>query len=245
MHALTDEQRRMLDEQGFLLLPGLLSTEAIQEVRARLEALWEEEGQDAGSENYIEAGARRLANLAGKGDLFRPLFAHPLVLAAARHVVGPDVRLSMLNARDALPGSGARQPFHADTDSGGKPDAKGYYACTAIWMLDDFTAQNGATRLVPGSHHSGKLPKEGMADIFGPHLEEVVVTGTEGDVLVFNGHCWHAGGENRTRKGRCALLAHYLRADIPRAENRQQCLSPEVTARMTQEELALLGVEEA
>jgi ectoine hydroxylase-related dioxygenase (phytanoyl-CoA dioxygenase family) len=245
MTALTTEQRDRIEKEGYVVLPGLLSPAEVEEVLARLEALWVEEGAEAGRENYIEPGVRRLANLANKGDIFRKIFAHPLVLAVTEAVMGPDARLSMLNARDVPPQqTGVGQAFHSDTDNSGRPDARGYYSCTAIWMLDEFTIDNGATRLIPGTHLTGKTPKDVLADPYAPHPDEIIMTGKPGDVAVFNGHCWHAGGVNQTMKPRRAILAHYLRADIPRPADRRQHLSPEVKVRLSPRELEILGLDE-
>lgn len=245
MGTLTEAQKMQMDEEGYIILPTLLSTSEVEQVIARVEALWQEEGEAAGQENYIEAGVRRLANLANKGDIFRKLFAHPLVLAAAETVMGPDVRLSMLNAREVPPQADiAKQPFHSDTDNSGLPDEKGFYSCTAIWMLDDFTPENGATRIIPKTHLSYKVPKQVMSDTYASHPDEIALTGKAGDVGVFNGHCWHAGGLNQTKNPRRAILAHYLRADIPRPADRRQHLSPEVRATMSSRELEILGLDE-
>lgn len=247
MTMLTADQLVTLDEKGFLLLPGLLSPEKLGQVIDRLETLWAEEGATAGRENYnaVEADARRLANLANKGEIFRELFAHPLVLAVAETVMGPQVRLSMLNAREVPPREkGGKQAFHSDTDNAGKPDKQGFYSCTAVWMLDPFTEANGATRIVPGTHHSGQVPTEAMADPYATHPAEVVMTGQAGDVAIFNGHCWHAGGLNHTDRPRRAILAHYLRADIPRPPDRRQHISPEVRASLSPREIELLGLDE-
>lgn len=243
MDTLTEAQKHQLDTDGYVLLPQVLTPTDVIALTNYLEMLWQTEGEQAGAENYIETRARRLANLANKGDIFRAIFAHRLILAGVAHVMGPNIHLSMLNARDALPHADDRQPFHCDTDNSGKPDALGYSACTAVWMLDDFTVENGATRFVPGSHLSHKVPKEVMADIFAPHPNELSLTGQRGDVLVFNGHCWHAGGQNQSDGTRRAILAHYLRADIPRSADRRQHISPEVQARVTPAELAILGVD--
>ncbi len=247
MTTLTTDQKQHLETQGYVLLPGLLSPEMVAQVIDRLEALWAEEGAAAGQENYnaLEKDVRRLANLANKGEIFHQLFAHPLVLAAAETVMGPDVRLSMLNAREVPPHyGGQRQAFHSDTDNAGKPDAQGFYSCTTVWMLDPFTAENGATRLVPGTHRSGVVPAEVLPDVTAPHPQEIILSGQPGDVAIFNGHCWHAGGVNQTGGPRRAILAHYLRADIPRPTDRRQHISPEMQATLTPRELELLGVGE-
>jgi ectoine hydroxylase-related dioxygenase (phytanoyl-CoA dioxygenase family) len=149
----------------------------------------------------------------------------------------------MLNAREALPSAGPSQPLHSDADHGAKPDSKGYLACTAIWMLDDFTRQNGATRLIPGTLRNPQLPQEALADVLAPHPDEIVVEGRAGDVLVFNGHCWHAGGANRSQARRRAVLVHYVRADQPQRLDQKQALSPAVQAALSPAERELLGLD--
>ena len=241
---MNDGQRKQLDEQGYLLLSGVLSAAAVAQVAARAEALWAAEGAQAGSENYIEPGVRRLANLANKGAAFRRLMVHPAVLEAVHSVLGPRVRLNMLNARDALPGGTAVQPLHTDADHGAKADAQGYLVCTAIWMLDAFTRENGATRLVPGTHRSPALPKEVLADVLAPHPDEIYVTGQPGDVFIFNGHCWHAGGANHTQHARRAILAHYARADQPQRLNQKESIAPAVQAVLSPLEREILGLDD-
>jgi len=238
------EQRDQLGHQGFLLLKGVLSPEQVAEVVAKAEAVWAAEGAQAGSENYLEPGVRRLANLANKGDAFRRLMVHPMVLEAVHSVLGPQVRINMLNARDALPRGTAVQPLHTDADHGAKADAQGYLVCTAIWMLDPFTRENGATRLVPGTHRSTALPKEVLADVLAPHPDEIYVTGQPGDVFIFNGHCWHAGGANHTDSARRAILAHYARADQPQRLNQKESISPEVQAALSPLERQVLGLDD-
>ena len=226
----------------------LLSRAEVEAVNARLGALWEQEGDAAGSENtYVEPGVRRLANLIDKGLVFRPTFVNPLVLEAARSVLGEAINLAMLNARNVLPDPGSRrQPFHTDTDTnqnGGKPDAIGYLTCTAIWLLTESTAENGATRVLPGTHRTGKLPEEVLADPHAPQPGEVVLAGEPGDVCIVNGHLWHCGGANHSPFGRRSLLAHYVRPDVHRDPHRRPRLSPETRAQLSPEELQLLGVD--
>jgi ectoine hydroxylase-related dioxygenase (phytanoyl-CoA dioxygenase family) len=241
---MNDQQRKQLDEQGYLIFKNSLSSSQIEALLARLEELWAVEGDKAGEENYIETGVRRLANLANKGRIFRETYAHPQVLEVVEAVMGPDVRASMVNARDVPPNTGVRMPFHMDSDKGRVRDEKGYSAATAIWMLDEFTVENGATAFVPGSHLLGKSPKEVLPDLNASHPEEIIIQGQPGDVLVFNGHCWHAGRPNLTDSHRRALLVHYLRADVPRPENRRQHLDAEIQAELSPRERELLGLDD-
>jgi ectoine hydroxylase-related dioxygenase (phytanoyl-CoA dioxygenase family) len=242
---MNDGQRQQLDEQGYLIFRSLLSPAEIEAILARLEELWAAEGDRAGEENYIEPGVRRLANLANKGEIFRRLYAHPQVMEVVEAVMGQGVRAAMVNARDVSPHTGVRMPFHMDSDKGRVRDEKGYSAATAIWMLDEFSVPSGATAFVPGSHRWGKSPRDALVDLNASHPEEVVIEGQPGDVLVFNGHCWHAGRPNETGNHRRAVLIHYLRADVPRPENRRQHLDSDQAAALSPGERELLGLDDA
>jgi ectoine hydroxylase-related dioxygenase (phytanoyl-CoA dioxygenase family) len=237
-------QREQLDKDGYLIFKNLLAPEQVTNILSRLEELWAMEGDQAGEENYIEPGVRRLANLANKGEIFRHLYAHPQVLEVVEAVMGPEMRASMVNARDVPPHTGVRMPFHMDSDKGRVRDATGHSAATAIWMLDEFSVASGATAFVPGSHLSGKSPKEVLTDLNASHPDELIIEGQPGDVLVFNGHCWHAGRPNETENHRRAILVHYLRADVPRPENRQQHLDEIHVAVLSPGERDLLGLDD-
>lgn len=239
-----ENQTVQLEQDGYVILNRMLGASELASLRQRLEELWDQEGDAAGKENYIEAGARRLANLADKDERFRALMCNPRVLEFVQTVIGPDIRLNMLNARDALPNSEGAQPLHADTDHGGVPDARGYYVCTVIWMIDDFTRANGATRLVPGSQRSGKVPKEVLSDPFAAHANEIFVEGKAGDVIIFNGHAWHAGGANKTGQRRRAILIHYVRADHPAHLNYKEAISPQLREHLSPIERQILGLDD-
>src|SRR5919108_537338 len=103
-----EQQRKQLDEQGYLIYRNVLSPAQVETILARLEELWAAEGDHAGEENYIEPGVRRLANLANKGQIFRNVYAHPQVLEVVEAVMGPEVRASMVNARDVPPHTDVR-----------------------------------------------------------------------------------------------------------------------------------------
>jgi len=222
---LTDADRQQLDREGYLVLPGLMSAELLESLRHRVEELFAEEGARAGSEFKQEPGARRLANLVNKGRVFEEVILTPSVLDAMEHVLGPRFKLSSLNVRSADPFSESDQPLHAD--SGAVADERGYWVANSVWMLDDFTPENGATRMVPGSHRWGQAPPPGMYE---PHSQQQLVTGTAGTVVVMNAHMWHGGTANRTDAPRRAMHVYYTRWDKPQQQYQKALLDADVQA---------------
>ena len=235
-------RRHELDERGWTAIEAVLSPSRLERLVQRIDALFAEEAERAGSEFRPEPGARRLANLADKGDVFVECLLEPVVLELVAHVLGPRFKLSSLNARSAEPGDAAAQPLHADM--GALPDARGYWVCNALFMLDDFTRTNGSLRAVPGSQKSGRLPAEALADPRSPHPSEVLVTGRAGDVVVMNAHLWHAGTANRSPRRRLALHSFYCRADKPQQQYQKRLLRPETQARLSPQARAMLALDD-
>jgi ectoine hydroxylase-related dioxygenase (phytanoyl-CoA dioxygenase family) len=235
------EHKRQLDEAGYVVLEGLMGADLLHALRHRIGELFAEEGERAGQEFRTEAHAGRLANLVDKGDVFRRAIAHPGVLDGVRHVLG-DLKLSSLNARSANPHGDAGQPLHVDMAA--VPDERGYWVCNTIWMLDDFTRDNGATRVVPGSHTWGTRPQEVLADPDAAHPAEILVTGRAGGVVIMNAHLWHGGTANRTAAPRLAMHAFYCRRDKPQQQYQKKMLRPEVQAALSPELRELLALDD-
>ena len=235
---LSAAEKAQLDRDGFLPLPGVLSAGQLRSIRARLAELQTTEGQRAGTEVHQEEGTDRLADLVNKDPVFDVCFTHPKVLAAMAHVLG-DFTLSSLNARSALPGHG-QQRLHADW--GVAVEAGNYRVCNSIWLIDDFTQANGPTRVVPGSHRSAQLPREVMADPFGPHPAEVQVLGEAGTVVIFNSHLWHGGTRNVSGRPRRALHSYFCRRGLKQQLDQRAYVRPETLARLTPAARYILGV---
>jgi ectoine hydroxylase-related dioxygenase (phytanoyl-CoA dioxygenase family) len=228
--TLSQAEKDKLDRDGYLPLPNLLSADQVAQIVQRTEALAAQEGADAGKEVHQEAGTIRLSDLVNKDPLFEVCFTHPRVLAAISHVLGGDLKLSSLNYRAALPGSGL-QGLHADWSSAVQPGD--YFVCNSIWLLDDFTESNGATRLVPGSQRSGQMPHDAMPDPTQPHPNEILVTASAGTVVIFNSHTWHGGTLNRTGHPRRALHAYFTRRDQPQQLDQKAYIRPDTFARLS------------
>jgi hypothetical protein len=229
-----------LDRDGYAVLPGFMSPGLLRSFRDRLAELEVEEGEQGGTEVNQEPGAYRLSNLVDKGEVFEVCFTNPMLLAAIGHVLS-DFKLSSCSSRAALPGHGHQQ-LHADW--WGEPIGPGdYQVCNSIWLLDDFTAENGATRFVPGTHLRGHPPESEMADPTAAHPDEVLLTAPAGTVVVFNGHIWHGGTRNRGDRRRRSLNAFFTRRHNPQQVDQAALVRPEVLRRFGPAVQYVLGLD--
>jgi ectoine hydroxylase-related dioxygenase (phytanoyl-CoA dioxygenase family) len=128
-----------------------------------------------------------------------------------RRVLGDDPRLLGLSSRGLRPGHG-QQALHVDWRN---QETHGvWYGCHAICALVDFTAENGATRVLPGSHRNPWMLKN-VRDPRMPHPAQRQLVGPAGTVFVLNIHCVHSAMQNTSDAPRHALFAHFSRRDSP------------------------------
>jgi ectoine hydroxylase-related dioxygenase (phytanoyl-CoA dioxygenase family) len=239
---LSAAQKNQLDELGFVVLENYLNNSQLRELNERIDELFAQEGERAGSEFKQESGAKRLANLIDKGQVFERAVAMPEILDGTGTVIRERFKLSSLNVRETEPHSEDAQPLHADM--GAIPDELGYWVSNTVWMLDDFTRDNGAIRAVPGTHKLGKLPQDVLTDLRAPHPDEALITGPAGTVVIMNAHCWHGGTANRTAKPRRAMHSFYCRWDKPQQQWQKQLLRPETQSRLSPELRELLALDD-
>lgn len=245
--TLTPTEKNFLDENGYLNLGSILSSTDVAKINARISWLMDTEGERAGSElldsPYIrhpkEAGADRLADLVNKGDIFDIFYTHPRVLAGIAHVLGRDIKLSSLNYRAAKPGMGL-QKLHVDWHEAVPPGE--YKVCNSIWLLDDFTRENGATRIVPRTHRLGQMPQHVLQDPEQPHPDEVIIDAPAGSVFIFNSHAWHGGTTNRTSKSRRSIHSYFCRSDQPQQVDQARYITPETLKRLSPAAVKILGL---
>ena len=246
-HTLSQQEKDFLDENGYLILGQLLSSSQLNTISTHLQNLLDSEAEQAGSElldsKYIrhpkEEGVDRLADLVNKGAEFDIFYTHPRLLAAISHVLGDDFKLSALNYRASLKGHGL-QKLHVDWHEAVPPGQ--YKVCNSIWLLDNFKKENGATRLVPGTHKSGIVPQEELEDPYATHPDEVLLEAPAGTVAIFNSHIWHGGTINRTDQPRRAIHSYFCLRDQPQQVDQKRYIRPETLERISPVARALLDV---
>jgi hypothetical protein len=244
---LSQNEIETLERDGFLNLGQLLSSEQVKEVNDKIDELLANEGEKAGSElfdsKYIrhptEDGVDRLADLVNKGKIFDQFYMHPKVLATIEAVIGKAFKLSSLNYRAAKPGKGL-QKLHVDW---GNSVANGEYkVCNTIWLLDDFVVNNGATRIVPGTHKLTILPNDALENPLEKHPDEILILAPAGSVVVFNSHVWHGGTTNHTQKDRRSIHSYFCARELPQQVDQQRYITQETKDRIGEKGAFVLDV---
>lgn len=201
-------EREALDRQGYVVFADLLGGERLEPLRAAFELAL---GRGQGG---VQTGTRHADRLASQSAAFDVAYTHPKVLAAVHHVLPGAFGVFQLGGRDPLPKYG-QQGLH--TDWLPRAPSEPFSIVTAIWLLDDFTPTNGATRLVPGSHLLPlPLPKS-MQDPASRHPDQRLIVAGAGSVLVFNGHLWHSGTRNASSGPRRALQCQFVARELLRS----------------------------
>lgn len=227
---LTAAQKQQLDTDGYTVLPGVMDADWLAALRLAFDSIHEAEGEEAGKEvNQVE-GVRRLADLVNKGEVFDGVYQHPLLLAAVWHVIQRPFKLHSLNGHDPLKGHG-QQGLHPDW--GGERGVGRFHVVNSMWMLDDMTPDNGATRIVPGSQHDARKLNDVHADPTAPFEGEIRMTGRAGDVGVFNGTAWHSCTLNTSGAPRRVLHGAFIAREHGQQTNQREYLRPETDKRLT------------
>ena len=168
--------------------------------------------------------------LINKGEIFQRLMQEPTVHQIVDHVLGPHYLLSDFAATITHPGNGQmglhkdqwwlpepRMPGEQHQRCGdidranvvkGQPDQSTTpinppVVCNVLWMVSDFTVENGGTRIVPGSHLSGTNPEP-----YGDY-STVNAVGKAGSAVIFEGRTWHSADFNTSDAPRYGITTYY------------------------------------
>ena len=186
-----------LKENGFVVLPELISPDELQAIKDEVDRLLGPLGRN----NFEGHLTQRAYSLLGKTRLLDGLVDHPRVLALLDRLFLPNYLLSQLQVIKILPGE-TPQMFHHDDGFYPLPRPRAALSAATIWAIDEFTAENGATVVVPGSHQwDDRQPTDSD-----PRTAAVMPAGS---CIFFLGTLWHGGGTNDSPAPRRAVTAQY------------------------------------
>lgn len=208
----TEAEAARIATDGWTILRDVIDADEVARLRGLIETTMDREDTAFGANNFLGGRTRRVFNLLSQDPGFASFPVHPTVLPVVESVLDPELLLSSLTAVETHPGQDA-QPLHADDGSIPLPRPYPPLTVVALWALTDFTDANGATRLVPGTHHTDRRPKPGE------EADTVVAEMDAGSVLVYNGSLWHGGGANHTDDRRMFVVCNYCAGWLRQEEN--------------------------
>jgi hypothetical protein len=201
----------LVQSRGYCLLDQVIPADRVAQIRQDvLDA--------AQAHNRPDAPANRgaVSGLINHTQSFAPYLADPRLLELTTALLGAHVRVSFTSTIISYPGA-ERLQWHADwpfnQNNAGHiqapyPDVVAHL--TSIWMLTDFTAKNGATLIVPGSHQQDNNPSgNNGVDKMAAHPEEMQMIGAAGSVLVMDSRVWHATPSNDSDETRVGLAIRW------------------------------------
>ena len=226
--------RDAVAERGYTIVEDAFEPAFADELRADLERLERVLHVQPAGNSFEGAATWRVYNLLAHGPLWARVPTWPEVLPVVEGVLDGGCLVSSLSSIAIGPGEVA-QPIHVDDAL--MPIARPHAAtvCNTMWALTDFTEDNGATRIVPGSHLADHAPE------YGTHPESIAAEMRKGSVLVWHGSLWHGGGANRTTERRVGIAMNYCAGWIRQQENQQLGLPLELVRRFPKRLQELCG----
>jgi ectoine hydroxylase-related dioxygenase (phytanoyl-CoA dioxygenase family) len=222
---------------GYAILDRAIDRVLLDELCAALAPF--EADRPMGRNAFEGRRSQRVYSLAGKGEPFRRLVEQPDVIAVLDRVLLPNYLLSTAQSIRLHPGEAA-QAWHTDD---------GFYltprphprtlGVSVIWAIEDFTADNGATELIPGSQRwADEHPDDHPDDHRAPAIAAVMPAGS---ALVFDAAVWHRGGANRSAGTRLAISPQYCQPYLRPQESQLLIVPPDAARACSDRMRAMLG----
>lgn len=211
-----------MKRDGFTVVEDAIEPSLVEGLRDDILRLERELAVEPATNIFEGTRTHRIYNLLARGAVYHQVPVHANVLPIVEGVLDRGCLVSSLSSIAIGPGE-TEQPLHADDQLIPLPKPHVSIICNTMWALTDFTIENGATRVVPGSHLAERSPLP-----FGEPVELQFAEMKAGSVLVFDGSIWHGGGANRTTERRLGLAMNYCAGWIRQQENQQLGIPLEV-----------------
>ena len=227
---MVDEQHAALMRDGYIILRDLVPPETLEALRAAARPWLDRMGRNS----FEGERTQRIYGLPAKLREADPFIEHPLVLAHLNRLLLPNYLLSQAQVINIMTDS-PPQPLHMDDGFYPWPRPRPALSVATVFAIDDFTADNGATVAVPGSHLWGE------ERVAGPGDETVKAIMPAGSCILFLGNLWHGGGENRSGADRLAVTAQYCEPWVRTQENYFLSVPPHTVAAVSENIRRMLG----
>ena len=227
--ALVEADMAALSRDGYLIWENLLTAEDCRQIRDIVQPWLGHTGRNS----FEGRRTQRIYSVLSRTRVCDRIADHPRVLAVLDRLLMPNYLLSALQAINVQPGENAQLPHH-DDGFYPIPRPREPLAAATIWAIDDFTADNGATVLYPGSHRWGKRRPE-------PDDHAIPVVMPAGSCVMFVGTLWHGGGANTTADDRLAVTAQYCQPWLRPMEAFTLSVSRDIARAVSEDLRRMLG----
>ncbi len=229
--ATADAVGRAVDDVGAAVVERYLAPAKVAALKEELAP--HRAATPLGRNDFEGFASRRVYALFGKVRGFDEVAVDPLVLGVLDHVLGPHYQLSGPVGIDLGPGETA-QGLHQDDTVYPLPFPHQPVVLNTMWALDEFTEDNGATLVVPGSHGT---PPSAQPDA----ARAIKATMPAGSVMFYVGSVWHGGGANHTDEFRLGVILEYVVSWLRAQETHLLAVPPEVVRTLPARLQELLG----
>lgn len=247
--AQLDDVVEILEREGSVIVEAFADG-------ATLDGLWADLGPVLADTNYSETGydghlTRRVSSLFRRSPThLTTVMTHPLYLGAARRImekpvhmwigkarieVTPNIQISATQAIQIDPGQG-KQPLHRDDWLHLRRHPGPTSRVQLMLAMSEFTAENGATLVIPGSHHwdDERAPQ---------YSESFPAAMPAGSALIWLGGVYHGGGANTTDRPRTSLTTSLDLGNLRQEENQYLAVPRETVLALPEEVRRLLGYD--
>jgi len=221
-------------DEGYTVVESAIDIGFIDELADDLLRLERELGIGPGDNLFEGTRTTRIYNLLAHGPLYERIPLHPNVLPIVERVLDPGLLVSTLSSIAIGPGESA-QPIHSDDILIPLPKPHVPIIVNTMWAITDFTEENGATRIIPGSHLEDHSPNPLE------HYDSIPAEMPKGSVLIWVGSLWHGGGANTTDRRRVGIAMNYCAGFIRQQENQQLGIPLETIKRFPRRLQEMIG----
>ena len=230
-----EEIHAILARDGALIIDELASHETIDAIAAEMEPFID--ATPVGADDFTGRNTTRTGALIARSPASRQLVQHPLILDVTGRLLdrAKNFQVHLTQVISIGPDSPG-QSIHRDQWAFDFFEFPSDYhvQCNTIWAMTDFTEENGATRLIPGS-------QEWENDLGHSVDETVPAEMSKGSCLFYTGKVYHGGGENRSTMTRRGLNLTYCVAWLRQEENQYLSCPPDIAEALDDELLRLMG----
>ncbi len=226
----TDADLEQIEKEGYVIIEGLYTADEMMAIKEEALGLLGHTGRNS----FEGVKTQRLYASLQKTRAFDRLVDHPRILALLDRIFEPNYLLSQCQVINILPGEEA-QALHPDDVFAPFKRPRPEIGAATVWAIDDFTATNGSTVVVPGSHKwpSDREPREGD--------KVISAVMPAGSVVFYPGSFWHGGGANHSDSARMAVTCQYCQPYMRQQENYSLSISQDVVKAVSEDIRRMLG----